>query len=175
MKKILSDLAVYLNNEGYTTQEVPASEQAPADQLFVQLNPDPLDWDLHAELAFIGDLDPEKNLDGNKEGENQIDYLQYFVLLPIVCPLEKAGDMSRLVTLANNALPLVGFSISENQGWVFFRHLMLCIDGKIDHRIVSETLMTMEYLIGTFGNALEDLASGTKTFDQILADDIQWQ
>jgi hypothetical protein len=143
--------------------------------LIVQLSPDQLEWDLHAELAFVSDLDPENNSTENKEEENQIDYLQFFVLLPINCPLERAGDMSRLVALANNAMPLVGFSISENQGWVFFRHLMICLDGKVDHKAVSETLLTMEYLIGTFGTTLEGLSSGTKTYDQILHDDIQWQ
>lgn len=171
MKKILSDLAVTLNTEGFFTEEIPATAEVPVDQLLVQLDPHQLNWDLHLELAFIGDLD--KRTPKEKSSE-KTDYLQFFVPLPVQCPAEKAGEMARLVALTNNALPMVGFGYAENQGWIFFRHLMVSVDSEVNHQAVLETIIMMEYLLETFGKCFSDLATGEKTLAQIVSDDVQW-
>ena len=176
MNKQITDLAQYLTAEEFTAQAMPASAQAPADQLIVQLEPERLNWKLHAELAFTSDLERAKNTGGAQpeEEDDNRDYLQFFVLLPLRFSPERAGDMSRLVAMINNTLPLIGFSISENQGWVFFRHMMLILDSKVDPAAVCENLTMIEYLIETFGRALDELSSGNKTLIQIVKDDIQW-
>jgi hypothetical protein len=168
MNPKLVQLSKIIADEGYPTQLLPASEQAPADQLIVQMEMEKTGWTINLELAFLNDLGKLP------AGSEEVDFIQFFAPLPLDCPQDRVLDLVRFITLANNALPLVGFGCMETQGVVFFRYLMVVLNDQVRSDEIVETIMTIEYLIETFGQTLKDLADGNKTFEQIVAEDIQW-
>jgi hypothetical protein len=168
MNPKLIQLSKDITEDGSPTQLIPASPQAPADQLLVQLEIEKTGWELNLELAFINDLaQPQSKIEN-------VDFLQFYVQLPFICQPDRIIDVVRFVTLSNNTLPLIGFGCLESQGMVFFRHLRLILDDQVRSDEVIETIFSIKYLIETFGQALKDLADGKKTFEQIVAEDIQW-
>jgi hypothetical protein len=168
MNELFPELVERLNDEGYSSRIIKADKDTPADQLIVALSLEHLDWDLHLEMACVGDLSQPK------PDPDEIDFLQFFVPLPLQIQAEQLLDLIRFITLSNNALPMVGFGCTEAQGLVFFRHLMVIVNGKVDSEAVVETIRTIEYIIETFGKALDDLALGKRSYNQILTDDIRW-
>ena len=174
MTHLLENLQKQLEQQGLSTVFSEADASSPFPKLTQAISLADLHWDLKIELMMVADLSLGQT-DEQPEEENDLEFLQFFVPLPFSVAEAQAAEMARLVGLINNFAPLMGFAYNESGGLVYFRHLMIVLDTQIDPEIVEVSLDTIQYLIDTFGAALQDLASGARNLEKIIADDILWK
>jgi len=151
-----------------------ADAETPFPKLSQAISLPDLNWELKIELMMVADLSLGQAEEQPDEA-NDLEFLQFFAPLPFTVAEVQAAEMARLVGLVNNFAPLMGFAYNESGGLVYFRHLMIVLDGQIDPETVEVSLDTIQYLIDTFGAALQDLASGARDLEKIVADDILWK
>ena len=174
MNHLLENLQKQLDLRGLSTVFSEADASTPFPMLTQSISLADLDWELKIELMMVADLSLGPTDEQPEEG-NDLEFLQFFVPLPFMVAEVQAADMARLVGLINNFAPLMGFAYNESGGLVYFRHLMIVLDGQIDPETVEVSLDTIQYLIDTFGTALQDLASGARSLEKIIADDVTWK
>jgi hypothetical protein len=174
MKHILENLQEQLELRGVITVFSKADASNPFPKLTQAIALPDLNWNLEIELMLVSDLSlAQAGEEADKE--NDLEFLQFFVPLPFSVAEAQAADIARLVGLINNFVPLMGFAYNESGGLVYFRHLLIALDGHIDPETVEVSLDTIQYLIDTFGAALQDLASGARSLEKIVADDVTWK
>ncbi len=82
---------------------------------------------------------------------------------------EKVADMGRLLHMFNKELDVPGFGMDELIGVVFFRCMIPSHKHEIQEQIVESYLSTFKTVCHSFSPAVEALAAGAITFDQMLA------
>ena len=155
-KPELSQVIAALNRDGFLTRLVPPDDEAPVQQLLVLLGDEneALTWRLEMMLL--------------PEVEEPI-ILQFFALLPFEVNGASVADLARFILVLNGALILTGFGLSEANGWVFYRHLMPCLDGReLDAELVLTTLWTINYQLDRFAPLLKGIAEGTTSLEQSI-------
>lgn len=174
MTHLLESLQKQLEQQGLSAVFSGADASSPFPKLTQAISLPDLDWDLKIELMMVADLSLRQT-DEQPDEANDLEFLQFFVPLPFKVAEVQTAEMARLVGLINNFAPLMGFTYNESGGLVYFRHLMIVLAGQIDPETVEVSLDTIQYLIDTFGAALQDLASGARNLEKIIADDILWK
>ncbi|HZQ97301.1 MAG TPA: hypothetical protein VFC93_00640 [Chloroflexota bacterium] len=136
----------------FPTRLIPPSEDTPEPQLFVDVGPDGRGRPRRLELIFL-------------PHDDNAYYLQLFILLPFAVVPERAAELARIVAAVNLKLPLVGFGMSEQDGWVFYRAVVpVPNDRELDAEVVSGAGWMAYYLVDQCADLLEDVATGAKTF-----------
>ncbi|MBN2145916.1 MAG: hypothetical protein JW726_00955 [Anaerolineales bacterium] len=150
----LSDFIAAFKQDDFITRLVVAGDEAPVDQLMVALEDgDYRPWNWRVELMYLPNLkDPS--------------FLQYFAPLPFEYAPGRATEISRFCNHLNENLPLTGFGISEERGWVYFRHMMTCPDNGADPHLVVQTTWAIWYLIDRFGSLVKDIVEGHTNYEQ---------
>lgn len=174
MSHLLENLQKQLEQQGLNAIFSEADASTPFPKLTQAISLPDLNWDLKIELMLVSDLSLGQT-DEQPDEEDDLEFLQFFVPLPFTVAEISAAEMARLVGLINNFAPLMGFAYNESGRLVYFRHLLIVLDGHIDPEIVAVSLDTVQYLIDTFGAALQDLASGARNLQKIIDDDIMWK
>ncbi len=174
MTHLLENLQKQLEQRGLITVFSEADAATPFPKLSQAISLPDLNWDLKIELMMVADL-ALGQAEEQPDEANDLEFLQFFAPLPFTVAEVQAAEMARLVGLVNNFAPLMGFAYNESSGLVYFRHLMIVLDSQIDPETVEVSLDTIQYLIDTFGAALQDLASGARDLEKIVADDIKWK
>lgn len=95
--------------------------------------------------------------------------LQLLVFLPCNVPPERVADMARLLHMFNKELDVPGFGMDEMIGVVFFRAMVPSIKGEVSEATVESFLTTFKTVCHSFSPAVEALAAGVITFDEMLA------
>jgi hypothetical protein len=146
MKKVtLKALQDYLRKKQYD-----ASIQEETQQVFVLFKFDGREFPLFARILPEGSL------------------LQLLVFMPTSFSKETVNDVARLLHLLNKELDLPGFGIDETAGVVFFRCMLPMHNGEIPDTVLDAFLNSMELVCKTFSPAIEAVASGAATYDEIL-------
>ncbi len=174
MSHLLENLQKQLEQQGLNAIFSEADASTPFPKLTQAISLPDLNWDLKIELMLVSDLSLGQT-DEQPDEEDDLEFLQFFVPLPFTVAGAQAAEMARLVGLINNFAPLMGFAYNESGGLVYFRHLLIIVGGQIDPETVEVSLDTIQYLIDTFGAALQDLASGARNLEKIIDDDILWK
>lgn len=174
MTHLLETLQQQLEQQGLMTVFSKADAETPFPRLSQAISLPDLNWELKIDLMMVADLSLEQTEEQQDEAVD-LEFLQFFAPLPFKVAENQAADMARLVGLINNFAPLMGFAYNESTGLVYFRHLMVVVDPQIDPETVEISLDSIQYLIDTFGAALQDLASEARSLEKIIADDITWK
>ncbi|MDP1836630.1 MAG: YbjN domain-containing protein [Chlamydiales bacterium] len=95
--------------------------------------------------------------------------LQLLVFLPCNVPAERVSDMGRLLHMFNKELDVPGFGMDEMIGVVFFRCMVPVYEEEIPEAILESFLATFKTICQSFSPAVEALAAGAVTFDEMLA------
>jgi len=141
----------------FPVRAVPAGEGSEREQLLVDLGPDAEERPLRLELTFV-------------PGRDEVDHLQLFIPLPFAVVPEHAGELARMIAAVNAVVPLVGFGMAEQQGWVFYRTIVpVWADRELDGGLVANTGWLAYYLVEQVAPILEDVANGDSTLDEGLA------
>lgn len=142
-----------LNAEGFLTRLIPASEEVPLEQLVVVLydnNPE-LIWQL--EIMFLPLIEEPS-------------VLQFFVPLPFEINQISISDLARFILLLNTKLSLTGFELREENGWVYYRHLMTCSESELDEELIVNTVWMISYVLDRFAPILREVVEGHKNLQQ---------
>ncbi len=95
--------------------------------------------------------------------------LQMLVFLPCNVVKERIADMGRLLHMFNKELDIPGFGMDEAIGVVFFRCMIPSFQKEIPDTTVEAYLKTFKTICQSFSPAVEALAAGVVTFDEMLA------
>jgi len=152
----LGQLVPALNADGFLTRLVPAGEEIPGEQLFVLLG-DVEDFTLSLELMLLPEI-------------SEPTVLQLFVALPFEATEHTSPDLARFLLALNNALALTGFGMDESNGWVFYRHLVVCADNQpLNAELLLNTVWMVDYQLDRFAPLIGDVAAGKADLAQGLA------
>lgn len=153
----LTALQAEIESAGLQTRLAEPSEEVPVPQLLVFLSETLSGQSLRCEIMVLPDLpDPP--------------VLQLFVPLPLSLHPGSEGDVARLLHMLNNAMPLLGFGMLESGPEVYFRLLLPYRDGALDGEVVVKTLFVIGACVSTFGELVEDLATGELSLDEASND-----
>jgi hypothetical protein len=161
----LTEIERALSAEDFETHLAPASDDLPVPQLLAHLGQDQQNRDLFAQVLFIGDLADSRGA-APLEGD---DYLQVYSAFPFAARPESVADLARLILMLNRDLP-VSFGLTEDDGAVFCRHVIVCPGRALNIAAAVEAVDLMGYFMGVYGPALEAVARGEKSLAQVLAD-----
>ncbi len=70
--------------------------------------------------------------------------------------------------MINWSLPIGGFGLNETTAAIFCRHVLFCPSDAVDSQIVVEAGNNIAYLVDTYSDLLETVASGHKTLAQAI-------
>lgn len=152
MRPQLSRLVSAFEDE-FTVELVPAGAEVSEDQLFVDLEADEQGRARRLELILL-------------PHEDELFYLQFFVLLPFEATASRAADLARLIARINLKLPLVGFGMNEDEAWLFYRAIMPCSNAELDADLVLSNAWMVAYLVERFSDIIEDVATGASSLDE---------
>jgi len=136
----------------------------PIDRLVVELGEN-LELEIFLGSDLLAHLDPEEDA-----GDDAVDYLQFHVTFPFVVKRSAVSELADLILLLNTGLPLVGLGLRASDRVAYYRHVQIVLDSRIDPRAVAETIGVIERIIGQYRPVLEQVASGEKSFREVLAD-----
>ncbi len=100
---------------------------------------------------------------------DQSGLLQLLVFIPCKLQDKTLSDVCRLLHMFNKELDIPGFGLDEVAGVVFFRCMVPGHDGEIPEDTVLSFLQTLKTVCNSFSPAVEAMAAGAITFDQMLA------
>lgn len=95
--------------------------------------------------------------------------LQFLVFLPCTVAKDRIPDMGRLLHMFNKELDVPGFGMDEVIGVVFFRCMVPSFKHEVEESILDSFLATFKTVCNSFSPAVEALAAGAITFDEMLA------
>jgi hypothetical protein len=145
---------------GFPTGFAAQGEQVPYDVLLVGVSDadETRQWQL--ELSFIPGM--EENLDGAA-------LLQCFAPLAGEVPPAAEDGLLRLIARLNAKLPIIGFGWLNAERMACFRHVaVLPRDDEAASELVEQAVWLTAYLLSVFAAAVEDVASGARSFDEAL-------
>lgn len=144
----------------FPTQMLPPSGDAPLGQLVVALDPDEQGRDRAVYLLLIPPIN-----------EDDLYGMQFFAPLPFQASGGGCGDLARLLLLINSTVPLVGFGLSEENGWIFFRCILPVAQGRsLDPVEALHTTWMIFSMMDRFSDTIESVSAGRKDFAQARKD-----
>lgn len=168
----LYELAAALHSADFEARVMPLGEKLPEGHLLVYLGQDDRGRDFYMQLLFLQDLQRAVEGDDSRppEQEPELDYLQFYTALPLEVQQDAFPDLARLILRLNWGIPLGGFGLNEDERSIYLREVMLCRDGKADPGMVVETVEDMLDSLQEYVVVLEEVASGSKTIEQVLSE-----
>jgi hypothetical protein len=138
----------------FPTQLVEADQSYGENQLFVGLDPDAKGRPRRLELTFL----PRE--------EDDLHYLQFFVLMPFSVEPRFAADLARVIAQVNVKVPVGHFGMNETEGWIYFRSVSPVLPAPLDEELTVGTAWMCYYLVDQLGGLLESAADGSSSVDQ---------
>lgn len=132
------------------SKNLDAQIQKETQQVYVILKIENVDYPLFVRLYEAGDL------------------IQLLVFLPFQLKKETMPDVARLLHLFNKELDIPGFGMDEASEVAFFRIMMPTLESKLDEKLMSSYLDTLQLACKTFTQPIEAIAAGAVSFDNIL-------
>ncbi len=91
---------------------------------------------------------------------NNGEVLQLIIYLPYKIIKTHLNDTSRLLHILNKDLDLPGFNLDEDEGLIFYRLVMPCIDKKLNTKILIAYINSIQLVCDSFSQAIGLVASG---------------
>lgn len=141
-------LAERLGNLGFDCTLQPSDGEV-SDHLLLHLAPNEHGLSLQMQMRFLGDLsDPS--------------VLQYYVRLPTRARVGAVANLTRFLNSANASIPIGAFGMSEDEGILYYRVNVPVIVDPLDVHLVSWTVKMIDYIVGSLGGLIEQLAMGVE-------------
>ena len=167
MSTTLNQIHAWLKQQGMQTVLHPQSPESPRPRLSVLLGVDYRDRPIEVVLE---DVDVNGDLTGSAgEGGDDLRFLQLISVLPFTVDEAHVADVMRFVMVLNANVELPGFGYDETTRLVFFRHVAV-YGETIAPSLVENVLLMVLFLTEVFCKALEDLATGSRSLEQVLQD-----
>jgi hypothetical protein len=94
--------------------------------------------------------------------------LQTIAYLPYELHEKAVGDVARLLHILNREVDIPGFGMDETQKLMFFRCVIIGVDGMLDPKLLDIYLATTRIAVETFMEAIATMAGGKTTVDAVL-------
>lgn len=157
----LDAIQQYLQQQGYEIVVQPPVEINPQEQLLVSLGEKLVSQQIVLRLFWV------QSVPGNKaQDSNEPQFLQFFVLLPFIASPQTQPDLMRLLFNLNATLDMAHFGLYEN-GMVYYRHVHVCANHRLDGEALVAILLSIELLLEMFLPAIRGIALGQKSLTQI--------
>jgi len=95
--------------------------------------------------------------------------LQLLVFLPCSLEKDKVAEMGRLLHMLNKEIDIPGFGMDEMAGVVFFRCIIPSHEKEIHGETLEAFLGTIQTISHSFSPAVEALAAGAVSFEEMLS------
>ena len=76
--------------------------------------------------------------------------VQLYAPIPLELDEEAADTIIGLLPEVNQAVPLIGFNVHPEEGFVYFRHVMLTPLGETGQQLVKEAVWMAHFALDTF-------------------------
>jgi hypothetical protein len=163
-------LNALLDYLGLLNDYIPPDEGTPFEQLYLTfLNRDHTPSKFLVIIAFLNQI----NQTGEIDNDNVIHQLQFFVPVGIEVEVEedKIIHVMGLITRFNNLLPIGLFGLTPDNK-VYFRHILLSKERRINNHVFVEVVEMIEFYLKVFGSNIMEFIEGRKGFEQALDDGI---
>lgn len=94
--------------------------------------------------------------------------IQFRYIFPFTVPKERISEVARYILLINKMIEFSGFGLGENDGVVYYKHDLHSSIIRVREDLLQGTFGYILFLIEGYGPALEALATGKKSLDQIM-------
>jgi len=141
----IPDLLDFLKNKDYDAQI-----QKETDQIYIILKISEREFPLFIRIMGEGGL------------------VQLMVFFPCNIKAEAVSDLARLLHTLNKELDIPGFGMDEKAGVAFYRCMIPTIDNQFNESVLEGFLNSVKIVCETFSPAVEAVAFGATTFDELL-------
>ncbi|AHK63063.1 hypothetical protein BOKEGFJH_00189 [Chlamydia avium] len=98
---------------------------------------------------------------------NNGEILQMICYFPYQLHDEQKGTTARLLHLLNRDLDTPGFGMDEEQGLIFYRIVVPCLQGQINETLLHIYIDTIKLVCDSFSNAIGLISSGNMNLDEL--------
>ncbi|MBT3393794.1 MAG: hypothetical protein HN411_01620 [Waddliaceae bacterium] len=95
--------------------------------------------------------------------------VQLIAFMPYEVQEKLFGSVGRLLHYINKEIDMPGFGMDETTHLVFYRNVIPTTHKKLDEMLFYNYLKTLERVCNEFLPAIEPLALGATTYDEVLA------
>ncbi|MBS4167579.1 hypothetical protein [Parachlamydia sp. AcF125] len=158
---ILKQIQRDLTAERYDCTLEPASDAVSYDQLLVFLGNDAQEREKILQItAFKQAMAQEK--------EKQYYLVKFMVNLPFSVESSAASQTASTLLFINRFLELPGFELGELEDKVYYRYVLFTKGNKVDPLLLFSLIGNIMMIIDLFSMVIESVATGEKTFNQLL-------
>lgn len=164
-KEVLDSLKDILDQEHFDTTLLAASDKVPWDILLLYMGHDAKKRERVLEIT----VRRQELGQGLKSKPHSKEYfhITFALKLPFLCQDEMLFDLGSVILYLNRFLDLPGFEMSEAEARPSFRYVHLTATP-LDKQIILALAGMIGLYISVYSELLEKVASGEKTFNQVL-------
>lgn len=104
-----------------------------------------------------------------KDQKYNLQFLQFYVPIPIPILENKIEDMGRLLNMLNTVSELPGFFIIEKDRIPFFRYNMVCSENRVPANVLVMTVGLILFILEKYTDIIDKIASGKKILSDLEA------
>lgn len=131
-----------------------------------QINLQPL-FEKESQLTYINIQAEDHELPLFFVIRNQGEILQMICYFPYQLHDEQKGATARLLHLLNRDLDTPGFGMDEEQGLIFYRVVLPCLQGQINETLLRIYIDTIKLVCDSFSHAIGLISSGNMNLDEL--------
>ncbi|SPN73543.1 Uncharacterized conserved protein,Family of unknown function (DUF1790) [Chlamydia serpentis] len=106
---------------------------------------------------------------------NEGEILQLICYLPYQLYDAHKGPTARLLHLLNRDIDIPGFGMDEEQGLIFYRLVLPCLNGEIHDTLLRIYIDTIKLVCDSFSHAIGLISSGNMNLDELRRQALQEQ
>lgn len=153
------------DEENYPCNLMEATEEQPEEQLLVYVGTD------YKQREQILQITSQKQILGEERSGtpmNEYFRIQFKFLYPFSTDTLVLSQVASLLHFLNKQADFPGFELDELDNQVLFRYVWLVKDSGFDRLVAMSLTGIITLLVTMFGEAIERVATGKSTFDDLL-------
>jgi len=167
VKLHLTAIQKFFSDLGFETYLETATEETSFDQLFVSIGEDEEMRDLTLQVRLFDQILPEGV---HRNALSHPRFLDFFIVLPFEVEEKAIPAAARMVSLINKVTLLPGFMLSETDYLLYYRYIYPSLGEEILSSNIEMILRTIIYQMETFSTPLEDVAEGSKSYEEVVSE-----
>lgn len=164
--EVLQHLEKILKESEIDCSIEPGGEAIPFGRLLVYLGQDLKDRE--RVIAITTQMQELFDIFRKTATEKQFVRVQFEIPFPYDVKDSAMFDTLSLLAYLNRLSELPGFELDEMSGKIFYRYVLLTTKTDIEKEIVLGILGVIMLLMDLYGEAIEKIANGEKTFEELL-------
>jgi len=159
----LEDVRDLLFRETFAATFDAATAELPSDRVNVSLDVERIASPLQLQIIQIP-ASPNDQAAG-------VAMYQFYVPIPIGVSEAAADEVRRLLPAVNLVAPLMGFNLHEDEGFVYFRYVLLTPASATAGPTIARTVWLIYFTLDNLAADVAEVAAGHRTAAQVLDDD----